>query len=166
VTLIAQVGRDGLLAAEGARLSDERALPPAEVGPDETILAVCGAHMSGLPLNDALTSRGARFLREARTAEGYRLFALPGGPPERPGLVRDADGAGRIGLELWALPKAEVGSFLGTVPSPLAIGTIRLEDGGGAQGFLCETAGTVGATDITAHGGWRAWLEQRHTADA
>jgi allophanate hydrolase len=166
VTLIARAGRDGLLAAEGARLADGRALPPAEVGPDETILAVCGAHMAGLPLNRPLTDRGARFLRAAQTAEGYRLFALPGGPPERPGLVRDAAGAGRIGLELWALPTAEVGGVLRTVPSPLAIGTIRLEDGGSAQGFLCETAATPDATDITAHGGWRAWLQDRQPADA
>jgi allophanate hydrolase len=27
-------------------------------------------------------------------------------------------------------------------------------------GFICEAIGTQGATDITAFGGWRAWLAE------
>ena len=56
-------------------------------------LAVCGAHMQGLPLNGQLTERGARLVRACRTAPQYRLFALPGGPPARPGLLRADAGA-------------------------------------------------------------------------
>jgi allophanate hydrolase len=55
-------------------------------------VAVCGAHMSGLPLNHQLTDRRARLLRATRTAPEYRFYALPGGPPERPGLVRVGSG--------------------------------------------------------------------------
>src|SRR5690606_6880959 len=56
-------------------------------------IAVVGAHMQDLPLNHELTSRGGRFLERTRTAVGYRLYALAGGPPHRPGLVRGEDGA-------------------------------------------------------------------------
>jgi allophanate hydrolase len=129
------------------------------------IIAVCGAHMSGLPLNGELTSRGARFLRATRTAPGYALYALPGGPPFRPGLCRSDDGQGQsIALELWALPKTAMGDFMAGIPAPLAIGTVEIADGSQVKGFLCETIGLGGAEDITALGGWRAFLDRGATA--
>jgi allophanate hydrolase len=127
-------------------------------------LAVCGAHMSGLPLNGQLTALGGRFLRAARTAPACRLFALAGGPPRRPGLVRVAEGGAAIALEVWALPRAALGTLMAEIPAPLSLGTVALEDGGAVTGFLCETAGLDGATDITAHGGWRAWLAMETAA--
>ena len=51
-----------------------------------------GAHLSGMPLNAELTRCGASFVRAASTAPEYRLYALPGGPPKRPGLVRVGEG--------------------------------------------------------------------------
>lgn len=126
-------------------------------------IAVCGAHMSGLPLNATLTERGANFLETTRTAPIYRLFALPGGPPARPGLVRQTsrrDGAS-IELELWDLPLECWGSFVATIPAPLGIGTIELVYGREVKGFICESAGTQGASDITHHGGWRGYLAAR-----
>ena len=116
--------------------------------------------MQGLPLNHELTARGARFLERTRTAPGYRLYALAGFDPPRPGLVRDATG-GAIEVEVWRLPLAEVGAFVAGVPAPLAIGTVALDAGRAVKGFLCEAAALAGATDITAHGGWRAWLASR-----
>jgi len=171
VTLLAAWGRDAQLAAFGAALqrvcggplgATRWPLPPAlpseaEAGPDEIALAVVGAHMSGLPLNGELTRLGGRFLREARTAERYRLFSLPGGPPVRPGLLRLDSGAS-IQLELWALPVTRFGEFLRGVPAPLAIGTLVLEDGQRVKGFLCESVATAGADEVTACGGWRAYL--------
>jgi len=47
------------------------------------------------------------------------------------------------------------------VPAPLAIGTVRLADGSDHNGFVCEHYALDGATDITVHGGWRAYLERR-----
>jgi allophanate hydrolase len=125
---------------------------------------VVGAHLSGLPLNHELTSRGGRFLGEARTAPRYRLFALPGGPPARPGLVRARPG-GAIAAEIWALPLEEFGGFVAAVPAPLCIGTIDLEDGRSVKGFLVEAAATEGAEDITTLGGWRAYCASVMTAD-
>ena len=123
----------------------------------EIALAVCGAHMAGLPLNRELVERGGRFIRAASTAPVYRLHALAGGPPFRPGLVRTTRGAA-IALEVWALPRERFGDFIAGVPAPLCIGTVELEDGTTVKGFLCEEAGLAGAADITEFGGWRAWL--------
>ena len=120
-------------------------------------VAVCGAHMSGLPLNHQLTSRGARLIAKTSSAAAYRLYALPGGPPYRPGMIHDGNGAA-IEVEVWELPESEFGSFVAGIPSPLGIGTIELADGTTVQGFVCESYAVSGATDITAFGGWRAYL--------
>ena len=126
--------------------------------PGAVRLAVVGAHLSGLDLNGQLTERGARLVRTTSTAPVYRLYALPGGPVARPGLVRvPADGAA-IEAEVWELSTAALGSLLAGVASPLGIGRVALADGEEVAGFLCEQAGTVGALDITDHGGWRAYL--------
>ena len=47
------------------------------------------------------------------------------------------------------------------IPAPLGIGTIDLSDGTSVKGFLCETAGLDGATDITKLGDWRVFLAQQ-----
>ncbi|HEY9198018.1 MAG TPA: allophanate hydrolase, partial [Gammaproteobacteria bacterium] len=88
----------------------------------------------------------------------YRLFALPGGPPQRPGLVRAARGA-RVELEVWDVPLKTFGSFVAAIPAPLGIGKLELEDGRWVCGFLCEEHATRTATDITGLGGWRAYLD-------
>lgn len=178
VTLLARAGRDALLAAlgaglqaaggaglgaTGAALPVAKPAPPAAL-PDEIVIAAVGAHMSGLPLNHQFTARGGRFLDIARTAPVYRLYALAGGPPARPGLVRVAQGGAEIALELWALPKSEMGGFLEGIPAPLSIGTLELAGGRRAQGFLAEAAATAGAEDITADGGWRAYLARTAAA--
>lgn len=171
VTLLAKAGRDAALAALGSALHARAGvtlgatgwpLPAApiaasEAGPDEIAVAVVGAHMSGLPLNRELIALGGRFLRKASTAPLYRLYALAGGPPPRPGLVRDAGGAA-IALEIWAMPADAFGRFVDLVPRPLSIGTLMLADGREVKGFLCEQAGLDGARDITRYGGWRAFL--------
>ncbi len=134
-------------------------MAPSRAAPDGYLpIAVCGAHMSGLPLNRQLTDRGAYLLRKDHSAASYRLFALPGGPPQRPGLVRVADGGARIALEVWALPLPTVGSFIAGIPAPLCLGAVELQAGERVTGFLCEDYATRAATDITALGGWRAFL--------
>ena len=136
--------------------------PPAEVagpGPDETALFCIGAHMSGLGLNHQVTALGGRFLREDRTMPGYRLYALGA----RPGLLRqigwanDSVVGGVVAGEVWALPNAAIGALLAQVPPPLGFGSVNLETGP-VLGFLAEAQGVQDAPDITAFGGWRAWL--------
>lgn len=124
-------------------------------------VAVCGAHLSGLPLNFQLTSRGARLVRTAETAPTYRLYALPGTTPPKPGLVRVREGGGAIAVEIWEMPLCAYGSFVAGIPSPLGIGTLTLADGEQVQGFLCEAVATQGAEDITALGGWRNYVAKK-----
>lgn len=130
--------------------------PPLAAETRHTIpVAVCGAHLSGLPLNHQLTQRGARLLRTTRTAPEYRFYALPGGPPERPGLVRVASGGAAIEVEVWAVPSNRFGTLVDGIPAPLGIGRVKLEDGSEVAGFLCEAIAIEGAEDITALGSWR-----------
>ena len=136
-------------------------LPSGEVGAagSGTVrVAVCGAHLSGLPLNHQLTSRGARLIGSPHSAPDYQLHALAGGPVQRPGMVRVAEGGSAIALEVWEVPAAHFGSFVAGIPAPLGIGKVKLADGSEVPGFICEGIGIEGATDITHFGGWRAWL--------
>jgi allophanate hydrolase len=120
-------------------------------------VAVCGAHMEGLPLNYQLTERGGRLLSRTTTAAGYRLYLLPGGPPLRPGLVRDHSG-GAIELEVWELPVVNLGDFLNQIPAPLGLGRVQLADGSSVTGFLAEGYAVNGAEEITQYGGWRKFF--------
>ena len=177
VTLIGPRGSDAGLAALGARLHEKAglklgatafALPPAAATaavakpPGWIEVVVVGAHMSGLPLNRELTALGGVHLRSGKTEATYRLYALPGGPPHRPGLIRVApDGGAAIETEVWALSPAAFGTFVSGIPQPLGIGTVQLADGTRPKGFLVEAVAVDGAEDITALGGWRAFVARR-----
>lgn len=145
-----------------ARAFDDRTLLALAGAPDVADgtldIAVCGAHMSGLPLNAQLTALGAEFVRAASTAPAYRMFALD---DKRPGLVRVAEGGSTLELEIWRLPEAAAGSFLAGIPSPLGLGRVQLDDGSDVCGFLCEPVATAQKPDISAHGGWRGWIKSR-----
>jgi allophanate hydrolase len=120
-------------------------------------LAVVGAHLSGQPLNHQLTSRSAALVRTCRTAPVYRLFALPGTTPPKPGLLRVKEGAA-IEVEVWELSAEAFGTFVAAIPSPLGIGTLQLEDGESVKGFICESIALEGAKDISSFGSWRKFL--------
>ena len=155
--------------ATGVALPEPEALPMLVAPPAvETIrVAVVGAHLSGMPLNSQLTERGAVLLRETQTAAQYRLFALPGTVPPKPGMVRvpAAEGAALI-VEIWEMPSTTYGSFVALIPAPLGIGTLVLADGSTVQGFVCESIALDGAEDITHHGGWRSYIASRRTTAA
>jgi allophanate hydrolase len=122
-------------------------------------LAVVGAHLSGLPLNHQLTSRGATLVRAAKTKNVYRLFALPGTIPPKPGMMRTPTPSQTgIDLEVWDLAPTAFADFVAEIPPPLCIGSIELADGELVKGFLCESYALAGATDITHFGGWRNYL--------
>jgi allophanate hydrolase len=149
----------------GATLEPHPAVAPAPLAnnalrPGYAAIAVCGAHMQGLPLNHQLRDRGAYFLQSTRTAPTYRLFALQGGPPHRPGLIHVAAGGAAIAVEVWAIPLQQLGSFLVGIAAPLGLGTLELQDGATSLGFICEGYAAQTAVDISAYGGWRAYLER------
>lgn len=123
----------------------------------ETIeVAVVGAHLRGMPLNHELLACGARFREETRTTEHYRLYALQGTVPAKPGMAR-AEGGAAITVEVWDIPVSNFGRFVAGVPAPLGIGTVQLQGGRSVKGFICEGHALTQATDITAFGGWRAY---------
>lgn len=121
-------------------------------------VAVCGAHMSGLPLNRQLLDLGGELQARTRTAPHYRFYKLAGFEPPRPGLVRVQQQGESIEVEVWRLPLERYGKLVTLVPAPLCIGTLTLQDGSTVQGFLCESYAIEGALDITSLGGWRNYL--------
>ncbi len=176
VTLIGRCGSDFQLAELGQRFHHATGLPLGATGEPMpapaplplvattrvTKVAVVGAHLSGMPLNGQLTERGARLLHATHTAPEYRLFALPGTVPPKPGLLRVPSGEGAaIAVEIWEMPLAQYGSFVALIPAPLGIGSLTLADGSSVQGFLCEALAVADADDVTHHGGWRAYIASR-----
>jgi allophanate hydrolase len=162
VTLIGPAGSDHLLATAAAALlggadADALAADPLPFAEPTVRVAVVGAHLAGQPLNWQLLERGARKVAATQTSRHYRLYALPGTTPPKPGLARvDRDGAA-IEVEVWELPLRRFGEFVAEIPAPLGIGSLELADGGWVKGFICEPAAIAGATDISAFGGWRAY---------
>ena len=148
---------DWTFASRDAAVAPVPAAAPAAA----VTLAVCGAHMEGLALNQELRKLGATLLERTCTAAQYRLYALPGGPPHRPGLVRVERDGNAIEVELWSLSAAAFGAFVAKIPAPLGIGKIQLPDDRRVSGFLCESYAVKDAVDITHHGGWRAYLANR-----
>ncbi|MBU1215634.1 MAG: allophanate hydrolase [Gammaproteobacteria bacterium] len=163
VTLVAQAHQDVPLLQLAERLSHSSSpdLPLPQVQGGRVRVAVCGAHLAGLPLNHQLTSRGAHLVARTHSSPDYKLYALPGGPPYRPGMVRVAQGGDAIAVEVWEMADREFGSFVAGIPAPLGIGTLMLADGTSVAGFMCEQYAVAEAEDITGYGGWRAYLAQR-----
>jgi allophanate hydrolase len=159
ITLIGPAATDRALIAAAQQHFAAPTPPPLDLeGRMETVkLAVVGAHLKDMPLHWQLTSRNARFVGEATTAPNYRLYAMADSVPPKPALVHSADG-GAIKLEIYELDMAAFGSFVAEVPPPLAIGTVTLADGSLVKGFVAEPRALAGAEDITALGGWRAFI--------
>ena len=160
VSLIGPAFSDESLLALAARYLGES---PSEITspPGCVLLVVAGAHLRGQPLNHQLSDRGARLVKSCRTAGVYRLFALSNTTPAKPALVREPGMNGsRIEVEVWAIPENQFGGFVSSVPLPLAIGNIVLDDNSAVKGFVCEPAALADAEDITSFGGWRNYLQR------
>jgi allophanate hydrolase len=156
VTFIGPAETDTSLARIAAAFTGEE--PAAACS--GILLAVVGAHLTGQPLNHQLTSRGAQLRATTRTAPHYRLFRLPNTTPPKPGLRKLPGFSGPgIEVEIWELSARAFGEFVAEVPAPMGIGTVELADGTIVKGFLCEVFALEGAEEITAHGGWRAFLK-------
>ncbi len=170
VTLVANTFCDQLLLAYAQQFQQVQALAlgatpwvlPVSAA-DHTVsnaclnLVVCGAHMSGLALNHQLLERKATFVKQCKSAPHYKLLALPGGPPQRPGMIRVGQGGHAIEVEIWNMPYENMGSFLAGIPHPLGLGKVELADGCWETGFICESYIEKQATDISAYGGWRTY---------
>jgi allophanate hydrolase len=175
VTLLAQAGEDAALAAIGRQFHHSTGLPLGALkrpqpplakqvmapAAGEIAIAVVGAHLSGMALNHELRTLGARLVESGTTAPHYRLYALAGTKPPKPGLLRVKNGVGAsIDVEVWAMSDAAFGRFVAAIPSPLSVGTLELSDGRAVKGFLVEAEAVAGARDISNFGGWRAFVAQ------
>lgn len=149
--------RESQLPLCGERTLNQ-ATPATAARNDMARVVVCGAHLDGLPLNWQLKQRGGRLIEATQSSPDYQLYALAGGPPFRPGMVRVAEGGVSIKVEVWELPSAELGSFLTGIPAPLGLGKVQLADGRWETGFICEAYGLQGAENISHFGGWRAYM--------
>lgn len=174
ITLVGPCGSDWQLADLGQRYHHATGLTQGALGlalpamqplavagqqQAQTLpVAVVGAHLSGMPLNSQLTERGARLVQTTSTSNNYRLYALPGTTPPKPGLRRVATQGAAIAVEVWDMPLLQVGSFLALIPPPLGLGKLELADGSWVTGFICEGYALDAALDVTAHGGWRAYM--------
>lgn len=163
VTLFGRAFTDQYLLSVADALQRQHApAVPAPANParhDRARLVVCGAHLDGLALNWQLQQRGARLVEATHSSADYRLYALAGGPPLRPGMLRVSEDGVAIEVEVWELPSSELGSFLTGIPAPLGLGKVQLADGRWESGFICEPYGLTGAQDISHLGGWRAYLD-------
>ncbi|RWX71299.1 allophanate hydrolase, partial [Mesorhizobium sp. M4B.F.Ca.ET.089.01.1.1] len=79
----------------------------------------------------------------------------------KPGLIRVGSGGAAIEVEVWRLCADAFGRFVAAIPPPLGIGSIELDDGSVAKGFLVESVGLLGASDISSFGGWRRFRSDR-----
>jgi allophanate hydrolase len=178
VTWIAPAGCDEALLDLGERWMQWRELPlgchlraaQAPVTEPQTPelagshrMAVVGAHLSGMPLNTQLQEAGARLAMVTTTSANYELYHIPDTTPPKPGLVRVHEGGHAIALEVYDVPAWAVSDFLLKIPSPLGLGKVELADGQWVTGFICEPSGIINAKNISAFGGWRAYMESMDT---
>ncbi len=172
VTLVGPGDCDAALAGFAAKMHaaagtgaglDRGFMPPAvpPLADDRLHIAVVGAHLTGMPLNPELLALGGTLVEETTTAAKYRLYALAGTVPPKPGLQRVSGDGASIIVEVWSLPAAGFGTFVSKIPAPLGIGKLELADGRQVSGFLCEPVALDGALDITGFGGWRAYIADK-----
>jgi hypothetical protein len=120
-----------------------------------TLLAVNGTLMRGLELNPNLLAVGATFVREDETEACYRLWSID---DRHPAMLRTPGEGTRVALEVWDVPLAGLAQVLLSEPPGLAIGKVLLRDGGVVLGVLGEPFLCEGQREITAFGGWRAYV--------
>jgi hypothetical protein len=123
-----------------------------------TLLAVNGTLMRGLELNANLLDAGATFVREDETDACYRIWSIS---DRHPAMMRTPGEGGRVALEVWSVPVAGLAGILLAEPPGLAIGKVVLRDGSIVLGVLGEPFLCEGQREITAFGGWRAYIASK-----
>ena len=175
VTFIAPAWMDQALANFGQTWQQATALtlgtsqkiytPSTEIQSQHAVkLVVVGAHLTGMPLNFQLTTRGGTLVQKTKTSASYKLFALKNTTPPKPGLQYHSKGQ-EIEVEVWEIPFANFGQIVAEVPAPLGIGNVQLADGSWVKGFICEGYALEDATDISHFGGWRDFIKSKQISN-
>lgn len=119
-------------------------------------LAVNGGLMRGMRSNFAMLDAGAMFVREDRTAADYRLWSID---DRFPAMLKVSSGGHSIALEVWSFEPAGFVTILNREPPGLSVAKVTLGDGTSMLGVVAEAVLCEGRKEITAFGGWRAYLE-------
>ena len=125
------------------------------IPPTHVLLAVNGSLMRGLEFNPTLLAAGAVFVREITTEPSYRLWSIN---DRYPAMVRVTSGGAAVAGEIWSVPVGGLVFVLQEEPPGLTIGKVKLADGSVVLGVLGEPAICEGQKEITAFGGWRAYI--------
>lgn len=128
---------------------------------ETTLLAVNGTLMRGLALNPNLLAVGATFVREDATDACYRIWSID---DRHPAMMRTPGEGTSVALEVWQVPVEGLANILLSEPPGLAIGKVVLRDGSIVLGVLGEPFLCEGKREITAHGGWRAYIATKGSA--
>jgi len=127
---------------------------------NNVLLAVNGTLMRGLELNANLLRAGATFVREDVTEACYRIWSID---DRHPAMLRTPGGGTSVAVEVWEVPVDGLASILLAEPPGLAIGKVVLRDGSMVLGVLGEPFLCQGKQEITAYGGWRAFIASRRS---
>jgi len=130
---------------------------------ERILLAVNGTLMRGLELNPNMLAAGATFVREDKTAACYRIFSIG---DRHPAMLRTTGDGARVALEIWEVPADGIAQILLNEPAGLSVGKVQLDDGSIVLGVLGEPFLCEGQREITALGGWRAYIATRKPAAA
>jgi gamma-glutamylcyclotransferase (GGCT)/AIG2-like uncharacterized protein YtfP len=121
------------------------------------VLFVNGTLMRGLELHANLD--GAAFLGEALTMPCYRLYSIA---DRHPGMYEVAEGGVAVQGELYDVPPAVWRRVQAGEPAGLYLGPVHLADGREVSGILYpRELAENGHRDISAFGGWRAYVASR-----
>jgi hypothetical protein len=124
-----------------------------------------GGGMRGGSLHHLLA--GAALVAETRTAPHYLLYSVGDRYPALQPCPPEGGLGAAIAGEVYDLPLDLLrDDLLPAEPPELELGVIELADGGAALGMILRRPwpATDDLTDITAYGGWRAYLS-RHSGD-
>lgn len=121
-------------------------------------LAVNGTLMRGFALNRNLVDAGAVFVNETTTAPVYRLWSIN---DAYPAMQRDETAGGSIQVEVWEVTPDGLFEVLQREPPGLCIGRVELANGELVFGVLAEPYICEGQPEITAYGGWKAYVQTR-----
>ena len=125
---------------------------------EKTLLAVNGTLMRGLELNKNLRDVGGTFVREDETDACYRIWSID---DRHPAMLRTPGEGTNVAVEVWEVPVEGLANLLLAEPPGLAIGKVVLRDGSIVLGVLGEPFLCQGKQEITAYGGWRAFIASK-----
>jgi allophanate hydrolase len=116
---------------------------------------IYGTFMRGQPGHANLD--GGRFLDAVETAPRYRLWEVDG---RWPALIEDEDGVA-IAAELYDVDEPHLGRLAELEPPGWKRAPVELADGRGAEAFLGDQPLRARGRDVSAHGGWAAYVASR-----